>query len=184
MRRCDRLSNRWNVWSKQPTTNARGVKDLFTTLSKNGPWTPKKLMMEELQVGGAPAEHVQHWKAPEIVESALKYTALTFRKAFNTNNKGHVLQRLKEVIHRGHSKSTFARNIQFLTPLPPLFVPVCFTCNPPSPFTPPNPSTYVRFSELPSPLSKKVPQRLWRLFRIKNRGVKRERSINLFVNST
>ena len=56
-------------------------------------------MVEEVQVGGAPAEHVEHWKAPEIVESALKYTALTFRKSFNSSNKRDILQELKEVIH-------------------------------------------------------------------------------------
>ena len=50
-------------------------------------------------MGGAPAEYVELWKAPEIVESALKYTALTFRKAFNSNNKRDILQRLKEAIH-------------------------------------------------------------------------------------
>ena len=56
-------------------------------LSGNGPSTPSKLIMEEVKLGGAPAEHVEHWKAPEIVESALKYTARAFREAFNTNNK-------------------------------------------------------------------------------------------------
>ena len=55
--------------------------------------------MVEVQVDGVPAKHVEHWKAPEIVNSALKYMALTFRKIFNTNNKRDVLQRLKEVIH-------------------------------------------------------------------------------------
>ena len=65
----------------------------------NGPSTPKKMMVEKVQVGGAPAEHFEHWKTLEIVEPALKYTALTFRKAFNTNNKRDVLQRLKEAIH-------------------------------------------------------------------------------------
>ena len=69
------------------------------TALENGPSTPKKLMVEEVQVGGAPAEHAEHWKAPEIVESALKYTALTFRKAFNSNNKRDILQRLKESNH-------------------------------------------------------------------------------------
>ena len=29
-------------------------------------------MVEEVQVGHTPAEHTEHWKAPEIVESALK----------------------------------------------------------------------------------------------------------------
>ena len=53
----------------------------------NGPSTPTKLMVEEAQVGGAPVEHSARWKAPEIVEPALKYTALTFRKAFNSINK-------------------------------------------------------------------------------------------------
>ena len=56
-------------------------------------------MVEEVQVNVAPGERVEHWKAPEIVESTLKYTALTFRKAFNTNNKRDVLQRLNEVSH-------------------------------------------------------------------------------------
>ena len=55
--------------------------------------------MEEVQVGVAPAEHAEHWKVPEIVLSALKYTALNFRKAFNSNGKRDILQRLKEVIH-------------------------------------------------------------------------------------
>ena len=55
--------------------------------------------MEERQVGGPPAEHAKHWKVPEIAESTLKYTALTFRKTFNSSNKRDVLQRLKEVIH-------------------------------------------------------------------------------------
>ena len=69
------------------------------TALENGPSTPKKLMVEVVQVGGAPAEHAEHWKAPEIVESALKYTGLTFRKAFNSNNKRDTLQQLKEAIH-------------------------------------------------------------------------------------
>ena len=56
-------------------------------------------MLEEVQVGGVLAEHAEHWKAPEIVEPALKYMALTFRKAFNSNNKRDILQRLKEAIH-------------------------------------------------------------------------------------
>ena len=68
------------------------------TSLENGPSTPKKLMVEEVRVGRAPAEHAEHWKAPEIVESALKCTALTFRKAFNSSNKRDILQRLKEVI--------------------------------------------------------------------------------------
>ena len=69
------------------------------TALENGPSTCKKLMVEEVQVGGAPAEYTEHWKAPEIVESTLKYTDLTFRKAFNSNNKRDILQRLKEAIH-------------------------------------------------------------------------------------
>ena len=67
--------------------------------SENGPSTPKKLLGEDVQVGGAPAEHAEHWKTPEIVESALKYTALTFKKSLNSNNKKYILQRLKQVIH-------------------------------------------------------------------------------------
>ena len=37
------------------------------TSLENGPSTPKKLVVEEVQVGGAFAEHAEHWKAPEIV---------------------------------------------------------------------------------------------------------------------
>ena len=56
-------------------------------------------MVEEVQVGSAPTERAEHWKAPEIVESALKYTALTVRKTFDSNNKRDVLQPLTDVIH-------------------------------------------------------------------------------------
>ena len=56
-------------------------------------------MVEGIQLNGAPTEQADHWKAPEIVESALQYTALTFRKAFDSNNKGGALQRLKDVIY-------------------------------------------------------------------------------------
>ena len=155
IRSCGRSNNQWNVWLKEPNTNADGVPDFpqgtlasssttanlkskrrkaptavnrannlekhlrsfekaprhpskwqlgQTTLDgptslENGPSTPKKLMVEEVQAGGAPAEHVELWKALEIVESALKYTALTFRKVFNSNNKRDILQQLNKVIH-------------------------------------------------------------------------------------
>ena len=69
------------------------------TSFENGLSIHKKLMVEEMQVGDKPAEHAEHWKAPEIVGSTLKYVALTFRKVFNTRNKVDVLQRFKEVIH-------------------------------------------------------------------------------------
>ena len=74
---------------------------------------------------------------------------------------------------RGHSKSTFARNFQFLTPFHPLLVLVRFTCAPPS--------TYVHFSEL-SPSLKKSSAMLIN-FRMKNRVVKRGKLNNFFVNS-
>ena len=77
----------------------------------------------------------------------------------------------------GSFQSTFARNFQFLTPLPPLFVPVRFTCTP-------SQRTFPLVSYPSHPLSKKVPRRLWCLFWIKNWGVKREKRINFFVNST
>ena len=69
------------------------------TSSENGPSTPTKLIVEEVQLGGAPAEHSERSKRPETRESALKYTSLTFRKTFNSNNKRDVLQQLKVVIH-------------------------------------------------------------------------------------
>ena len=59
---------------------------------------PNKLMVEEVLKGDTPFEHTEHWKATEIVESALKYTTLTFRKIFKSSNKRGVLQRLKDVI--------------------------------------------------------------------------------------
>ena len=69
------------------------------TSLENGRSTPKKLMAEEVQVGGASAEHAEHWKAPEILESTLKYMAVIFRKTFNSNNQRDILQQLKETIH-------------------------------------------------------------------------------------
>ena len=63
--------------------------------SENEPSTPKRSMVEEVQVGG---EHAEYWRAPEIVEFFLKYRALTFRKSFNSANRD-ILQRLKEAIH-------------------------------------------------------------------------------------
>ena len=54
--------------------------------------------MEEVQVGGAPAEHAERWKAHEIIKYALNYAGLTFRMAFNSNNKRGILQLLKKVI--------------------------------------------------------------------------------------
>ena len=93
LRSCEKAPTHPSKWQLHQTTL-----DGPTTL-ENGPSTPKKLMVEEVQVGAAPAEHAEHWKAPEIVESTLKYTAFTFRKAFNSNNKRDILQRLKESNH-------------------------------------------------------------------------------------
>ena len=70
------------------------------TSSKNEPSTPTKLMVDEAQVGSARIENAEHWKAPEIKETTLKYTALTFRKTFDSSNKRVVLQRLEDIIHR------------------------------------------------------------------------------------
>ena len=48
------------------------------------------------QVGGSSAleEHSETWKAPEILESTLKDTAMTYRKEFNESNRKDLLQRL------------------------------------------------------------------------------------------
>ena len=43
-----------------------------STSSENRPSTPKKLMVEKVQVGGAPAEYVEHWKAPWNSRVSLK----------------------------------------------------------------------------------------------------------------
>ena len=79
--------------------------------SENRLSVPKKLIVEEVQVGGAPSEHAEYWKALEIVESALKYTALTFRKTCNSNNKRDVMQRLKEVIHSMHCTKNYISQV-------------------------------------------------------------------------
>ena len=95
---CSKTINRANNLEKHFTSCEKAPKHptkpqlCQTTLDgptalENGSSTPKKLMLEEVQVGGTPAEHAEHWKALEIVESALKYTALTFRKAFDSNNQ-------------------------------------------------------------------------------------------------
>ena len=93
LRSCEKAPTHLSKWQLRQTTL-----DGPTSL-ENGPSTPNKLMVEEVQVGGAPAEHGEHWKAPEIVESALNCKALTFRKSFNSNNRRDIQQRLKEVIH-------------------------------------------------------------------------------------
>ena len=59
--------------------------------SENGPTTPKTLMVEEVKLGGPPAEQAEN--------SALKYMAFTFRMSFSSNNRRDLLQQLKEVIH-------------------------------------------------------------------------------------
>ena len=107
---CNKIINRANNLEKHLRSGKKAptlpVKQKFrqtaldgSTSSENGPSKPKKLIVEEVQVGGAPAERAEHWKAPERVDSTLKYTALTFRKTFNSKNERHVLQRLKEVTH-------------------------------------------------------------------------------------
>ena len=101
---CSKIINRANILEKhlrsfeKAPTHPSKQQIRQTTLDGpislwNGPSTPTKLMVEEAQVGGAPVEHSARWKAPEIVEPALKYTALTFRKAFNSINKKDILQR-------------------------------------------------------------------------------------------
>ena len=92
MRRCEKAPTHPSKRQLRQTTL-----DGPTSL-ENGPSTPKKLMVEEVQVGGAPAEQAGHWKAPEIVESALKYTALSFRKAFKSNKKIEVIHSMRPMI--------------------------------------------------------------------------------------
>ena len=81
------------------------------TSLENGPSTPKELTVEEVQVGGVPAKHAEHWKAPEIVESAFKNTTLTFRNPSNSNKKKKhpaAIERAypkRETCHRGTSSS-------------------------------------------------------------------------------
>ena len=87
--------------------------------------------------------------------------------------------------HMGSFKKTFTRSFQFLNP--PLPCSFLLVLNVPPPLTPPHPElTFtlvichhpLSLSFLPSPYpSKKVPQRLWRLFWIKNSGgEKREKN--------
>ena len=93
LRNCEKAPIHPRNWQLRQTTL-----DGFTSL-ENGLSAAKKLMVEEMQVGGLAAEHTEHWKALEIEEFTLKFMALTFRKALNSNNKKDGLRRLKEVIH-------------------------------------------------------------------------------------
>ena len=72
---------------------------------------------------------------------------------------------------RGHSKSTFARNFQFLTPVPPLFVPVRFTCTPP----PPTPQRTFALASYP-PLKKSSATLMTVISNKKLAGEKREKN--------
>ena len=47
------------------------------TSSETGTSTPKKMTVEELQVGVESDKHARNWKTTEIVESAFKYTTLS-----------------------------------------------------------------------------------------------------------
>ena len=80
-----------------------------------------------------------------------KYSSFTkmdfWGQIWAKGNACNVFVKYRKYDLRGHSKSMFAWNFQFLTLLRPLFVPVHFTCTPP-------PSMYVDFSELP-PCQKK-----------------------------
>ena len=89
LRRCEKAPKRQ---LHQTTLNG-------PTSSTNVPSAPKKLMVEEVQVGGASTDHVEQWKVPERLESALKYTALIFRKTFDNNSKRDALQRLEDVFY-------------------------------------------------------------------------------------
>ena len=88
MNRANNLEKHLRSCEKAPTHPSKQQLRQTTldgpTALENGPSTPKKLVVEEVQVGGAPAEYAEHWEAPDIVESALKYTALTFRKKYST----------------------------------------------------------------------------------------------------
>ena len=71
-------------------------------------------------------------------------------------------------MHWGHSKGTCARNFQFLTPPPPTFIPVCFTCTPP-------PQCTFTLVSYPPPHIKRSSTMLMMLFSNKKLGVKREK---------
>ena len=79
--RANNLEKHWRSCEKAPTQPSKRQLCQTTldgpTSLENGPSTPKNLMLEEVQVGGAIAEHGEHRKAPEIVKSALKYTVVT-----------------------------------------------------------------------------------------------------------
>ena len=91
---CGKVINRANnlrICEKGPTDPIKQQLRQMTlhgpTSSENGPLTSKKLMVEAGQKSGALTKHVEHWKVPETVESALKYTALTFSMMFNSKTK-------------------------------------------------------------------------------------------------
>ena len=55
---------------------------------------PKRSCVQQVGGRNAVEEHSETWKAPEILESTLKNTAMTYRKEFNEINRKDLLQRL------------------------------------------------------------------------------------------
>ena len=94
-----------------------------------------------------------------------------FKRKIN-GNKYQSKKSIDKGYIRGHSKRMFDRSFLFLMPLP--FVRPCSFYMYPL-------STYVCFSELPTPSLKKSSTALM-IFRMKKRGVKREKRNNFFVN--
>ena len=95
------LEKHWRSWEKAHTdpskwqlcqTNLDGPTSL-----ENGPSHLRNWLLRKCKWVVHLLNMINIGKAPESVESALKYMALTFKKAFNSNNTRDILQRLKEV---------------------------------------------------------------------------------------
>ena len=58
----------------------------------------KGIESEQLVQQGGSNEHPEYWRAPELLESTLKYTAMTYRKSFDDSNRIDLLDRLKTAL--------------------------------------------------------------------------------------
>ena len=60
----------------------------------------KGMESEVITQQGGSNEHPEYWKAPELIESSLKRTAMVYRKSFDEANKRELLERLKNVLEQ------------------------------------------------------------------------------------
>ena len=75
MRRCSRLRDQWNVWLKEPNTNARGVSDFSQMkLRWNNTSVNFKLKRRNAPTAGKPSIVLITWRSTWEVERRLLHT--------------------------------------------------------------------------------------------------------------